>query len=119
FLIMTLFIPLLMFGVTVVPTMLANRGSNEIKHMVVVADRDTAEMIRSRIEQEQEKPREKTDSKPGQKRSLPAAKFTVTVSSNVTEAERAALTAKVKAKELDAFLWATPDAIKAGKLDFV
>ena len=119
FLIMTLFIPLLMFGVTVVPTMLANRGSNEIKHMVVVADRDTAEMIRSRIEQEQEKPRERTDSKRGQKRSLPAANFTVTVSTNTAEAERTALTAKVKAKELDAFLWATPDAIKARKLDFV
>jgi ABC-2 type transport system permease protein len=119
FVIMTLFIPLLMFGVTVVPTMLANRGSNEIKHIVVVGDRDTAELIRSRIEQEQEKPREKTDSKLGQKRSLPAANFSVVVSTNTAEAEREALTAKVKAKELDAFLWATPDAIKARKLDFV
>ncbi len=120
FVIMTFFIPLLMFGVTVVPTMLANRGSSEVKHMVVVAaDRDTAEMIRSRIEQEQEKPKEKTDSKPTQKRSLPAANFTVAVSTNTAESERAALTAKVKAKELDAFLWATPDAIKARKLDFV
>ncbi len=120
FVIMTFFIPLLMFGVTVVPTMLANRGSSEVKHMVVVAaDRDTAEMIRSRIEQEQEKPKEKTDSKPIQKRSLPAANFTVAVSTNTAESERAALTAKVKAKELDAFLWATPDAIKARKLDFV
>jgi len=120
FVIMTFFIPLLMFGVTVVPTMLANRGSSEVKHMVVVAaDRDTAEMIRSRIEQEQEKPKEKTDSKLTQKRSLPAANFTVAVSTNTAESERAALTAKVKAKELDAFLWATPDAIKARKLDFV
>jgi ABC-2 type transport system permease protein len=50
FVIMTLFIPMLMFGVTVVPTMLANRRSNETKRMVVVAgDRGTAEMIRSRI----------------------------------------------------------------------
>ena len=70
FVIMTLFIPLLMFGVTVVPTMLANRGSDETKHMVVVAaDRDTAEMIRSRIEQRQdeEKPEDKADEKPNQK----------------------------------------------------
>ena len=45
FVIMTFFIPLLMFGVTVVPTLLMNKGSNEAKHMVVVAgDRDTAEM---------------------------------------------------------------------------
>ena len=55
FVIMTFFIPLLMFGVTVVPTLLMNRGSDETKHMVVVAaDRDTAEMIRSRIEQKQD-----------------------------------------------------------------
>jgi len=119
FLIMTLFIPLLMFGVTVVPTMLANRGSNEIKHMVVVADRDTGEMIRSRIEQEQGKSREKPGSEPGGNRSLPPAHFSVAVSTNTAESERTALTAKVKTKELDAFLWATPDAIKAGKLDFV
>jgi ABC-2 type transport system permease protein len=55
FVIMTFFIPLLMFGITVVPTMLANRRSEETKRMVVVAgDRDTAEMIRSRIERQQD-----------------------------------------------------------------
>ena len=37
FVIMTFLIPALMFGVSVVPTMLANRGSNETKSMVVVA----------------------------------------------------------------------------------
>ncbi|HXA86649.1 MAG TPA: ABC transporter permease [Candidatus Dormibacteraeota bacterium] len=122
FVIMTLFIPLLMFGVTVVPTMLANRGSNDIKHMVVVAaDRDTAEMIRSRIEQKQEdeKSGRTKGNKLGQERGLPAGHFTVEVSTNTAEEERAALTAKVKAKQLDAFLWATPDAIRARKLDFV
>jgi ABC-2 type transport system permease protein len=122
FVIMTLFIPLLMFGIIVVPTMLANRGSNEIKHMVVVAaDRDTAEMIRSRIEQKQEaeKPGKTTDNRLGQERGLPSGHFTVEVNTNITDSERAALTEKVKAKQLDAFLWATPDAIKARKLDFV
>ena len=122
FVIMTLFIPLLMFGVTVVPTMLANRGSNDIKHMVVVAaDRDTAEMIRSRIEQKQEdeKSAKTKGNKLGQERGLPAGHFTVEVTTNTAEEERAALTAKVKAKQLDAFLWATPDAIRARKLDFV
>ena len=62
-----------MFGVTVVPTLLTNKGSSETKHMVVVAaDRDTAEMIRSRIEQKQdeEKSEDKTDA-PGKKRDLP------------------------------------------------
>ena len=55
FVIMTFFIPALMFGVIGLPTMLMTRGSNETKRMVVVtADRDTGEMIRSRIEQKQE-----------------------------------------------------------------
>jgi ABC-2 type transport system permease protein len=122
FLTMTLFIPLLMFGVTAVPTLLANRKSNETKHMVVVtADRGTGEMIRSRIEQRQEaeKSADKTEIKLGGKRELPPANFSVEVSTNTSEAERAALKEKVKTKQLDAFLWATPDAIKAGKLDFV
>jgi len=121
FVIMTLFIPALMFGVTVVPTMLANRGSNESKRMVVVAsDRDTAEMIRSRIEQKQDQANpEKKDINLGQKRGLPPAHFTVEVSTDTTDAQRAALTEKVKDKTLDGFLWATPDAIKARKLDFV
>jgi ABC-2 type transport system permease protein len=121
FVIMTLFIPALMFGVTVVPAMLANRGTNETKRMVVVAaDRDTAEMIRSRIEQKQDQPDPgKKDINLGQKRGLPPAHFTVEVSTDITDAQRAALTEKVKDKTLDGFLWATPDSIKARKLDFV
>jgi ABC-2 type transport system permease protein len=122
FVIMTLFIPALMFGVSVVPTLLANRGSNETKSMIVVSsDRETAELIRSSIEQQQDQ--QKTDSNPassvGKKRSLPPTHFTVQVSTNATQAERDALTEKVKQKQLDGFLWATPDAIAARKLDFV
>src|SRR5258708_6522439 len=122
FVIMTLFIPLLMFGVTVVPTMLANRRSNETKRMVVVAgDRESPEKIPSPREQRQnhEKKGGKGGAKLNQKRSLPPINFTVEVSTNTADSERAALTAKVKDKKLDAFLWATPDAIKARKLDFV
>ena len=122
FVIMTFFIPLLMFGAILAPTLLMNRGSGDTKHMVVVAaDRDTAEMIRSRIEQKQdeEKSGSQADGKLGQKRGLPPSHFSVDVSTNTADSERAALTAKVKDKQLDAFLWATPDAIKARKLDFV
>ena len=114
FVIMTFFIPLLMFGVTVVPTLLMNRGSNETKHMVVVAgDRDTAEMIRSRIEQRQEKSNDNAKSEVKTKRGLPPTHFTVEVSTDTADSARAALTKKVKDKELDGFLWATPEAIQA------
>lgn len=118
FVIMTFFIPLLMFGVTVVPTLLMSRGTNETKRMVVVAaDRDTAEMIRSRIEEKQDE--KSQDAKPAKKRGLPPTHFTVEISTNTADSARAALSEKVKAKQLDGFLWATPDAIKARKLDFV
>jgi ABC-2 type transport system permease protein len=122
FVIMTFFIPLLMFGAILMPTLLMNRTSGEAKHMVVVAaDRDTAEIIRSHIEQKQdeEKSGSKADSKLGEKRGLPPSHFTVEVSTNTADSERAALAAKVNNKQLDGFLWATPEAIKAHKLDFV
>jgi ABC-2 type transport system permease protein len=119
FVIMTFFIPLLMFGVTVVPTMLMNRGSNETKHMVVVAaDRDTAEMIRSRIEQRQERSSDKANLE-AKTRKGPPTHFTVEVSTDTADSARAALTQKVKDKQLDGFLWATPEAIQARKVDFV
>jgi len=121
FVIMTFFIPFLMFGVTVVPTILMTRGTNETKHMVVVAaDRDTAEMIRSRIEQkrDQQKSEAKPESKLG-RRGFQLTSFSVDVSTDTSDTERAALTQKVKDKQLDGFLWATPDAISARKLAFV
>jgi ABC-2 type transport system permease protein len=120
FVIMTFFIPALMFGVTVLPTLLITRGGNETKRMVVVAaDRDTAEMIRSRIEQQQDEQAKNPDTQPTNKRGLPSTHFSVDVSTNATPAERDALTQKVNQKQLDGFLWATPDAISAKKLDFV
>ena len=111
-----------MFGITVVPTMMANRRSDETKHMVVVAgDRDTAEMIRSRIEQrqEEEEPGGKGGLKLNQKRGLPQANFTVEDKHEYSGLRTRSPYAKVKDKKLDAFLWATPDAIEARKLDFV
>ena len=117
FVIMTFFIPAMMFALIALPTMLMMRGTTESKRMVVVAaDRDTAEMIRSRIEQQQE---EKPQDPLSNRRSLPATHFTVEVDTNTTQQERADLTQKVNQKQLDGFLWATPEAIASRKLDFV
>jgi ABC-2 type transport system permease protein len=123
FVIMTFFIPLLMFSITVVPGMLMMRDSDEKKQMVVVAaDRDIAEMIRGRIEQQQaekEKSAKAEGPKLDEKRSLSLTHFAVEISTDTSDAARAALTDKVNKKQLDGFLWATPDAISARKLDFV
>lgn len=118
FVIMTLLIPALMFGVTVVPTLLMNKGSGESKHIAVVAaDRDTAEMIRTRIEEKQDE--KSLDAKPTKKRGMTPAHFSVEVSTDTTDSARVALTGRVNNKQLDGFLWATPEAIKAHKIDFV
>jgi ABC-2 type transport system permease protein len=126
FVIMTFLIPLLMFGATTGPTLLMTRAPSAPKHVVVVAaDRDIAEMIRTRIEKKQDEQKDeqkaenKTDSGPLRKRSIVPSRFSVEVSTNTSDAERAALTQKVKDKQLDGFLWATPEAIKAKKLEFV
>lgn len=72
FVIMTILIPALMFGVSVVPTMLANRASTEAKHLVIVAaDRETAEALRSQIEQGQDKKADDEQAKGPRKRGLP------------------------------------------------
>lgn len=120
FVIMTFFIPALMFGVVVLPQLLITRGGNETKRMVVVAaDRDTAEIIRSQIEQEQEQSANKPRDHAATKSGLPPTHFTVEIDTNTTAEERTALTDKINHKELEGFLWATPDAIAARKLDFV
>ncbi|HEX3093469.1 MAG TPA: ABC transporter permease, partial [Candidatus Angelobacter sp.] len=120
FVIMTFLIPGLMIGATVLPMLLVSKGSNETKHMVVVAgDRDTAEMIRSRVEQGQDESADNPQKQLSRKRGLPPTHFAVEVSTNATPADREALTQKVNQKQLDGFLWATPDAIAAKKLDFV
>jgi ABC-2 type transport system permease protein len=121
FVIMTFLIPLLMFGATVGPTLLMTRAPSAPKHMVVVAaDRDTAEMIRSRIEKKQDEKKSENKTDGGlEKRSVQPARFSVEISTNTAESERDALSQKVRDKQLDGFLWATPDAIKARKIDFV
>ncbi|HEY7402553.1 MAG TPA: ABC transporter permease, partial [Candidatus Angelobacter sp.] len=79
------------------------------------------EMIRSRIEQRQEgqKTGKQDDSAPMKRGSLASARYTVEVSTDSSDSARAALTDKINKKQLDGFLWATPEAIAAHKLSFV
>src|ERR1700759_1107397 len=120
FVIMTFLTPALLIGATAIPTMMANRGSNEIKSMVIVApERETADLIRTSIEQQQDQPASKPAAPAARTRSLPPLHYKIEVSTNATQAERDTLTEKVKQKQLDAFLWATPEAIAGKKIDLV
>ena len=99
FVIMTFLIPALMIGVTVLPTLLMTRGSNEAKRMVVVAaDRDTAEMIRSRVEQQQD---QSVVADNPRRRGLQPTHFTVEVSTNATPGTTRARCSKISGKSSD------------------
>jgi len=116
FLFMTLFVPALIIGVTVVPSMLVGRMSGT-KHLVVAAtDLQTAELIRRELQ--------KPPQQPGQDNGLgngnqPGSKFAVDIETNVSDSKRAALTEKVKSKQLDGVVWATDDTLAADKVPYI
>jgi ABC-2 type transport system permease protein len=121
FLFMTIFIPVLMFGATVLPTLIATRMTGSTKHIVVAAtDLQTAEVIRAQLL----KPpsgdgNEDLNSSPP-KRGTPApSRYEVDVDTNVSDAQRIALTEKVKQKQLDGVVWATDDALAANKITYI
>lgn len=123
FLFMTIFIPALMFGVSVLPTLLITRVSGGAKHLVVAtADRQTGEAIREQLEKPSDPNKNATRDEtrpPTQKRGAPPSRFSVEVDTDVSEAERATLTEKVKQKQLDGVIWASQDALASKKVTFI
>lgn len=114
FLIMTIFIPTLMFGVTVLPSLLAERGAGT-KHLVVVAsDRQTAELIQAQLQG----PAGTSDLKQ-KEQAAQSANYKVDVATDVSSSARAALTEKVKQKQLDGIVWADDQALAAHKAIFI
>jgi len=115
FVIMTIFIPALMFGVTVLPSLIAMRMTGGSKHLVVAAsDRQMAELIRDQLQ----KPRDDGEELQGRNKSA-GSKYDVEVDTNVSDSERAALNDKVKQKRLDGVIWATDEALAANKIPYI
>src|SRR5260370_36908116 len=117
FLFMTIFIPALMFAVTVLPSLIAMRALGGAKHLVIAAtDRQTAEMIREQLQ----KPAEVSRDAGRQKQNTPARpRDEAEVDTNVSDSERAALNEKVKQRQLDGGSWATDDALAANKITYI
>jgi ABC-2 type transport system permease protein len=116
FLFMTLFIPALMFAVTVLPSMLAMRMSGGTKHLVVAAnDRQTAELIREQLQ----KPSQESKNGLDNGNRPVGSRYDVELETNVSDAQRTALAEKVKNKQLDGVIWATDEALAASKVPFV
>ena len=122
FLVMTILIPVLMFAVTVLPSMLMMKVSGEARHFVVVAsDTATGELIRDQLLKAPEE-QSKTEDQRSEKRRGPSPQklnAVVDVSTDTSDAARASLTDKVKQKQLDGVVFATGDALAARKVPFV
>jgi ABC-2 type transport system permease protein len=115
FLFMTIFIPALMFAVTVLPSLLVMRMSGT-KHIVVAAsDLQTANLIRQQLEN----PDQDSANSSVDKRNNPGSRYEVNVTTNVSESDRAALNDKIQQKQQDGLIWATDDALAANKVTYV
>jgi ABC-2 type transport system permease protein len=114
FLIMTVFIPALMFAMTAGPALLATRVRGGPKHLVLaVNDRQAGDLIREELEKRHIDPANALNDKPQ------APRFQVDVDTNASDSEHAALTEKVKTRAVDGAIWATDEALAANKVTFI
>ncbi len=126
FIIMTILVPVLMAALTIGPSMLAVKLLNQgPKHFVVVVSRQSVgEAIQQQLAKAQERESERATlaKEKSMKRSsqpLPASMVTTDVDTNTSAEETAALTEKVRKKELDGVILATDDALAAHKLTYI
>jgi ABC-2 type transport system permease protein len=119
FLIMTFLIPALMFGVTVVPSLIGSRSAGGNKKIVVAAAaQQTGDNLREQV-LTLNKTTPDTNVSPGQRSPLTATRYEVTVQTDVSDAARKSLTEQVAKKSLDGVIWASDDAVSSRKVDFI
>lgn len=125
FLIMTILVPVLMAALTIGPSLLVTKLLQEgSKHFVVVVSRPAVgEAIQAQLSEAQERESKKAAAakEKSLKRgdALPAAQMNADVDTNTSAQEIAALTEKVRKKELDGVIVATDDAVAAHKLTYI
>jgi ABC-2 type transport system permease protein len=125
FMIMTILVPLLMSAVTIGPSLLVTKLLQQGgKHYVVVVSRQSVgEAIQQQLAKTQERESERataTKEKSLQRgEPAPPSQVTTDIDTNTSAEERAALTEKVRKKELDGVILATDDALAAQKLTYI
>jgi ABC-2 type transport system permease protein len=118
FLISTLLLPALMYAMIVLPAKLATLKVGKPRHIVVVAS-NTA--FGDAVKAELAAPTKQEKALPTRNDNLrdsAQATYIVDVDLTATEAERAALRARVTKGELDGFIWATDEAIAGRKVTY-
>lgn len=124
FAVMTVLVPLIMLGFTVVPSLMVERPGGT-KHIVVIAsDTQTGDLIRQQLEGTQAQPAQQSDENKdmqaasGQK-APEAAHYKIDLDTDTSAAHRAALINNVKEHQLDGVIWAPSDALKARRVSYI
>lgn len=99
FILSTILLPAFMFGVTILPTMIANRKSNGNVHVVVAAsEQSVADAIAKQLNADKDK------------------KY---IAEAAGIRDRDELNRAVSSGRIDGYLWVTGDAIAKGKVDYI
>lgn len=105
FVIFTLIIPVLMFAVSVLPSRLAMMQSGGTRNLVaVVPDAEFGSLLQEQLKVATERT---------------GGKYQLRTELDGSEAERKKLDRQVVAKEIDGYLWVTPEAIRERKVRYV
>ena len=114
FIVMTILLPAMMFGFTVLPSMIASKHSGETQHIVIAtSDAQFANDIRDQFN------RPNADNSRRSKPSDSATRnFDFQIDTNVSPQEEEALTQKVNSHEIDGYLWAPPQSLTDRKFSY-
>jgi len=123
FIVMTILLPVLMFGSAVVPSLLMMRNSGETKHIIVVASNSAmGELLREQLNRASQRRAKEVSEVTGMNKQSSAQerfKYQVDVSTDTSQAQHDVLDEKVKQKQLDGVIFATDDALAAHKVSFL
>lgn len=115
FIVMTILLPAMMFGFTVLPSMMASKKSGEVQHIVIVtSDAQLAQDIRDRLTQ----PEDDAAKKRQRGNDTSTRTFDVRIDANTTPQEEADLTAKVNSHAIDGYVWAPAEALAQRKVSY-
>jgi len=115
FLVLTLLAPAIMTALMVLPAKLATMGEKAEHIILVTSTQQLGENIREQLLNE---PLSSEESEADEANAHPKLEdqYVIDVDTTATEAERTSLRAKVEARVVDSFVWATDDAIAAHKV---
>jgi len=117
FIVMTILLPTLMFGFTVVPSMMMMRKSTEVQRIVIATpDQQFGEEVRERLTSPPDNKSATKSQVRGDRTN--GRSFDIQVDTNTSAEEEAALTSKVDSHQIDGYVWSPAEALASRKLSY-